>query len=305
MGNRQLTILLTSCDAYSDAWEPFFCLWRKYWPSCDYPFILNSETKTFHSEHFQVNSFCGGKDLAWSKRLKLCLKTVNTEYVLLCLEDYFLQAPVNTEVFDAALKAMNENEKIGVVQFAIDIPTKYDGNIEINHYFSPVPKYQKDRNNGRIFCVLSLYRTKYLKKLLQAKESPWEFEIFGSLRSQYYREIILRENDNHPRCFSYYIEPKYGYAISRGKWLPKNRELFEENGIEVDFTNLGIVEATEYEKLLRDYYGKGQKATKYHHTFIQKLFLPFTDPSLFFAICRNLTKKSSFIVKLRFPFLPL
>ena len=304
MNDSQVTILLTSCDAYCDAWKPFFFLWNKYWPSCEYPFVLNSETQTFQSDVFKINTICGGKDIPWSKRLKRCLQSIKTEYVLLCLEDYFLQEPVNLHVFNAALQTMNENKQIGVVQFAIDIPTKYDYSIKINRYFSPVPKYQKDRNNGRIFCVLSLYRTKYLKKLLISTESPWEFETFGSLRSQFYHEEVLRENDDHPRCFSYFIEPKYGFAISRGKWLPKNRILFEKNGIDVDFSNLGIAEGAEYESLVKSYYGEGEKVPKERHTLIQKLVLPFTDIRLFFAICRNLLKKAVFKIKLRFPFLP-
>ena len=33
---------------------------------------------------------------------------------------------------------------------------------------------------------------------------------------------------------------KYGYGITHGQWLPKNKELFEKFGIEVNFDNLGI-----------------------------------------------------------------
>ena len=298
MSDKQLTILLTSCDKYSDAWAPFFCLLKKYWPTCNYPIVLNSETKEFHSDDFQIHTFCGGKNIAWSKRLKRCLKTIQSEYVLLCLEDYFLQAPVDLDVFNAALQTMNENTNIGVIQFAIDIPTRYDNSIQINRYFSPVPKGQDVKFNGRIYCVLSLYRTKYLNKLLIASESPWEFEVYGSLRSEYYKEEVYRENDNHPRCFTYYIEPKYGYAISRGKWLPKNKELFEENGIEVDFSNLGMLDDSEYDLLVQMYHRHDKNVPKQHHTLIQKLLLPFTDPRLFFTICRTLLKR-------RFPFFPL
>ncbi len=297
MSNQQLTILLTSCDRYSDAWEPFFRLLKKYWPACNYPVILNSETKEFHSDDFQIETFCGGKNIAWSKRLKRCLKTINSEYVLLCLEDYFLQAPVDLDIFNAALQTMNENTNIGVIQFAIDIPTRYDDNIQINRYFSLVPKCLENKFH-RIYCVLSLYRTEYLKKLLIASESPWEFEVYGSLRSEHYREEVYRENDNHPRCFTYYIQPKYGYAILRGKWLPNNKKLFEENGIEVDFSNLGMLDDSEYDMLIQTYHRGNKKVPRQHHTFIQKIRLPFTDPRLFFTICRTLLKR-------RFPFFPL
>ena len=40
--------------------------------------------------------------------------------------------------------------------------------------------------------------------------------------------------------FDYGVDIKYGYGITRGKWLPKNAELFAQHGIDVDFDILGI-----------------------------------------------------------------
>ena len=307
---NNLTILLTTCDAYADAWDPFFILWKKYWPECSFPFIVNSETKICQTDLFSVRTVCGGRGLPWSKRLKRCLKTIDTEFVLLCLEDYFLQSPVNTEIFDAALRTMQEDSQTGVIQFAIDIDTKYDSHTEINTYFSPVPKYKRDFNNGRVFCVLSLYRVAYLKKLLLSCESPWEFERYGSLRSQFFREKVYRENDNHPRCFVYYIEPIYGYAISRSKWLPNNKQLFADNGITVDFSALGEMSPEEYETHLQRYYHGLPKNTKTeHHTLQEKIMLPLFHPMEFLKILSNIKKKKTKQLKqnlkLLIPFLPV
>lgn len=225
------------------------------------------------------------------------MKHIETEYVLLCLEDYFLQAPVDVDIFNAALKTMEETPDLGVIQFAIDIRTKYDQDVRINQYFAPVPKQKKDKFNGRIYCVLSLYRTRYLKKLLSSSESPWEFEIFGSLRSQYYREKVYRETEDHPRCFQYYIEPVYGYAISRGKWLPKNKELFAAHGLKINFDDLGIMTDEEY-RLYVDRLTKKTQAPKPHHTLKQKLQMPFVQPAEFFRLIKHTIKKHGF------PFLP-
>lgn len=299
MKESDVTILLTSCDRYADAWKPFFILWKKYWPECDYPFVLNTERENYHSELFSVKTVKGGKGKTWSRRLKNCLNQIDTEFVLLCLEDYFLQRPVDTKIFQAALRTMREDPLAGVIQFAIDIETKFDRSVTVNEYFSPVPKYEKTMSNGRIFCVLSLYRTKYLKKLLLPSETPWDFEYFGSIRSQWYREKVYRENDNHERCFFYYIEPKYGYAISRGKWLPKNQELFEENGIEVDFSRLGIMDEEVYQKLITY-----QKIPKVRHTLPQKIVMPFIHPTEFWKIMGTIAHRYYIKIKLQFPFLP-
>jgi len=44
-------VLIASCDAYSDAWAPFFALMKKYWPDCPYPIYLIS--------NYQDPGICG------------------------------------------------------------------------------------------------------------------------------------------------------------------------------------------------------------------------------------------------------
>ncbi len=41
----EVTVLINSCDAYSDLWEPFFKLFSIYWPDCPYEIVLNTEYK--------------------------------------------------------------------------------------------------------------------------------------------------------------------------------------------------------------------------------------------------------------------
>ena len=305
--DNQVTLLLTTCDKYADSWLPFFHCWNTYYHGFNYPIVINSETKGFETSNPNITSFLGGNNIPWSKRLKECLKTIKTEYVLLCLEDYFLQSSVDEKIFNSALKTMEEDKSVGVIQFAIDISCRYDKTIVINDYFSPVPiiKTNNKTHNGRIYCVLSLYRTKYLNKLLVPSESPWEFEIYGTLRSQYYREKVYREREDHKRCFEYLIEPKYGYGISRGKWLPKNRELFFENNISVDFSNLGIMTIDEWQKWVEQYEGKRivKKKERIHRTTKQKLGLLFKNPKEFLMILVIVLKKRKTDIKFKFPFL--
>ena len=52
-----ITVLVNSCDSYSDAWYPFFTLWKKYWPDCKYPIILNTESKSYLDEQLLIQSF--------------------------------------------------------------------------------------------------------------------------------------------------------------------------------------------------------------------------------------------------------
>ncbi|MBR2868368.1 MAG: hypothetical protein IKB88_04805 [Clostridia bacterium] len=304
----KITILLTTSDKYSDAWSPFIHFWNINCPNLNFPIVVNSETKIFKTDNPNIRTFSGGSDLPWSKRMINCLKTIESEYVLLCLEDYFIQSAVDEEIFNAAVNTMESDKKIGVIQFAIDISCRYDESVVVNKYFSPVPVLKTDSktHNGRIYCVLSLYRKDYLKKLLVPTESPWEFEIFGTLRSQYFREKVYREREDHKRCFNYLIEPKYGYGISRGKWLPKNKELFEKFNIDVDFSNLGILSEEEWLQWVEIYKGnkkKTQTIKREHRSKQQIIMLLFKNPKEFFDIFRNILKKKKKALKDRFPFI--
>ena len=74
-------------------------------------------------------------------------------------------------------------------------------------------------------------------------ESPWEFEKYGSYRSKKYNQKIMIINNMYgimPPVFDYDVEIKYGHGLTLGQWLPKNKELFEKYGIDVNFDNLGI-----------------------------------------------------------------
>lgn len=301
---QNVTILLTTSDKYSDAWDPFFRCWELYCANLDFPVVINSETKVFETDNPNITTYLGNAGVPWSRRLKNCLKTINTEYVLLCLEDYFIQSPLDTTVFNAALNTMDEDKSVGVIQFAIDISCRYDKETIINNFFSPVPAIKTDRktHNGRIYCVLSLYRTKYLRKLLVPTESPWEFEVYGTLRSRFFKDKVYREREDHNRCFYYLIEPKFGYGISRGKWLPKNKELFERVKIDVDYTNLGILSREEWKQWIGQYYGK-TKNKREHRTFKQLIILLIKEPNEFLKVLKNVIHKKKNNLKFRLPFL--
>lgn len=305
--SEDITILLTTSDKYSDAWQPFMHFWNINCPNLSFPIVINSETKAFQTDNPNVRTYLGTPNLPWSKRLLNCLKTIKSEYVLLCLEDYFIQSHLDEEIFNAAVDTMENDKNIGVIQFAIDISCRYDKSVIVNKYFSPVPAIKTDMktHNGRIYCVLSLYRTKYLKKLLVPTESPWEFEIYGTLRSQYFKEKVYRERDDHKRCFNYLIEPKYGFGISRGKWLPKNVELFQKFDIDVDFSNIGILSEDEWHQWIEIYEGKSktQSNPREHRSKQQLLALIFTNPKEFFTITISVFKKKKMILKYKFPFI--
>ena len=91
-----------------------------------------------------------------------------------------------------------------------------------------------------IWCRICLYRREYLLKLLRDHETIWEFEKYASARARKLDYIILQQNSNKPEVFTFKIKIEEGFGITRRKWLPKNVELFEKYGIDVNYENLGL-----------------------------------------------------------------
>lgn len=252
MQDKNVTILVNSCDKYEDAWDPFFKLLKVQWPDCPYDMILSAETKSYKCDCFEVKTINSDPQLSWSARLKNVLNQIDTEYVLFFLEDSFLLEKVRVDIFEQALKLIESDSEIGLITFSkrrwgSSFPEKTD----YDKCFKELGKEVKNRTN----VLVGLWRKEYFLKLIYGDENPWEYEKNSNIRSRYAGYKIYTQNyEASSPAFRYCMNPKDGYGITQGKWLCKNKELFEANGIYgVNYDNLGVFETdTSYEKISSD-----------------------------------------------------
>ena len=254
-----VSILVSSCDAYQDAWFPFFTLLQKYWPDRPYPVYLSTERKVAPEiagvKIYTLN--CFSKNAAWSARLAHALRQIHSKYVLFFLEDFFLLEPVDGKEIARCAEMMDRDPKIANVNFGkgSDIPVteRIDEDYAV-----------RDRDTlYYLNAQCALWRRKTLLKLLNPYESAWQMELYGSRRAKWSPyKFVVRTNDK--RVVFYHANATYGVGIRQGKWLPGNRELFRKEGISVNLDRLGVeTEAppetdilppkrtTFYEKILR------------------------------------------------------
>lgn len=244
MEDSRCSVLLSSCDKYEDAWRPFFFFFNREWRNCPYQIYLNTETKGFSIEGKQLYVLNSGEcTLSWSLRLKKALQRIKTEYVLFLLEDFFMLDKVNQEEINRCLDIMDENHKISVIDFECaksgeGEPCEYEG-------------YCRRNLNSMYFlnCQASIWRRKDLIRFLSPYESPWQFEIYGSGRAKLYNRIFLLRSSQSPKVFNYNVNWDTGYGLHGGKWLKSNVSLFEQNGIEVDYSRMGFYEKKENEEV--------------------------------------------------------
>lgn len=238
---KNITILVNSCDKYEDAWEPFFRLLKIHWPECEkYRIILNTETKVYDCDFLNVETVCGGKNITWSKRLKNVLKKIDSEIVFFLMEDFFLKDRLDDEEFLSVVDFMLEDETIGYISVMYKDPKICkDGSLAKGRFVSRDELPIKHR----LALVSTLWNRRYLIKIIRNHETPWEFELYAGIRSNRYENKLLDVNNNEGYCnciYNYDIAWEKGVGITHGQWLPKNKDLFDKYGIEVNFDNLGI-----------------------------------------------------------------
>ena len=239
--NEDVTFLVSSCDKYEDAWEPFFRLFHIMGAdqATSNPAILNTESKQYTCDFMQVRTINTPGKMTWSERMKSVLEQIESDYIFLLLEDFFIQSPFNLEYFNILMDYFRKHPEVGVIHTTP------------NSRFKEIPDemfFERTFEDLNITVTAVIWRKDYLLKLLRKHESIWDFEWYVGKRAKHYPERVMQYSEKFPRIYDYEIALNEGYGISQGKWLPKNKALFEKYGISVNFDNLGYSE-TDYESL--------------------------------------------------------
>ena len=174
-------VLVMSCDAYSDLWQPFFTLFDRYWSDCPFTIYLSSNFKTF--ENSKVNNISTQRATNWSDEMRETLRQFPHEYIIYFQEDYFLRKKVDNSLIFNILNTV-ENMSAGYCRMfpfpAPDLPTNTEG-VGI---IAPNAIY-------RTSLQAAIWKKSTLFNLLSDNESPWDFEVNASQRSSIFVEPFL------------------------------------------------------------------------------------------------------------------
>ncbi len=253
-----MAVLVTSCDAYSDLWDPFFQLMDTFWipeNGNTYPVYLNTETTQYNKEylHFSVKSLnlIAGRNPArtsWSRRTLDVLDRINEEYVFVLVEDFFLRERVQTELIEQLLDQMDNDESIGQIQL---FGTRINcDKLQPNTISDKLTLEQIGDDKAKVCFVPTIWRKSVLVHWMRTWETIWAFESCGAARAKRwkYQEKVFRVCS--PAVFNYLWE-KGCYCVVNGKWMmhPLLSELFESNNIDIDFSKRGTITMEEWNRV--------------------------------------------------------
>ncbi len=238
-------ILVNSCDRYEEAWNPFFTLFKKYWPECPFPLYLNTETAVCKIDGVTTLVQKDDRNIAWSDRLRNAVERIESEFVLLFLDDFFLMERVNHKEVIRTVEIMKQEEDIAVFYFKHStgqIPSV----CEYGDYLRMDPNKKYILN-----FQVGLWRKSALLELIQPGLSPWEIEENKTPRIQEKWRFYCPQKGSYTDCsqdvFPYLWALKAGYGICKSKWLWNNKKFFKKEGIKVEFQKLGQMSKFTYQ----------------------------------------------------------
>lgn len=216
--DKEISIIINSCDEYKDTWKPFFESFTYFWKDCNFKKFLLTNTLDF--DHPGCEVIKCGENKIWTERLRQSLEYVKTDYVLLFLDDHWLKSQVDTNEIYKYLKLA---QKYDAGCLRLKPGTSKLINIPDNDLIGKISK-KKPYN---VSTLVAIWNTETLKKLTNESWNPWEFEKKGSIISEKLKRDFYS-------VYNTVIETHN--AIVRSKWIKEVINEVNDLDINVDIS---------------------------------------------------------------------
>lgn len=169
MLKEKLTLIIHSCDKFSDLWDTHVLLLDENWGDRNIETYLVTDKESYN-KYDGITVFSAGEGKELPDRTATVLPYIKTEYVLLTLDDYFLTKKIATEKI-ANLVLIMDQEKLDYIRL-FPIPNSRE---KLSGYKS---LYNIDLNgNYRVNLYPGLWRKSFIEKTIQKTLNAWQYEV--------------------------------------------------------------------------------------------------------------------------------
>lgn len=200
------SILLLSCDRNKGLLNIFFDIFQKNWSDCPFPVYLGIEEMNMHYDG--VITLKSSKQY-WAARILDYLNQIPSKYILLIMDDFVLEGKVDTNRMLDYLEILKQRSDVAVITVA----EIHSGNNPQSEY--PDLLYRDKKSNYLFNLQVAFWKKELFVKLLREKETPWQTEVYGSIRAtgmKDYQFLSLKSDDISPYKYG------RGWLMQRGIW---------------------------------------------------------------------------------------
>ena len=223
MQSGDTAIVVVSFDGYSDVWPVFAQGLNRFWS--DRPFETYLVTNEAEPSFDSIRIVKTGEEISWSRRLRTALSQIDSEYIILLLEDYLL------------CKDVNNADVLRLIDFMKANSADY-------MRIAPIPKIKSDAPDNQpvplpqdtlygVNLQAGIWKKDYLLSLADGDISAWEFEA----RQKNGAPTQIKGN-----CYAVnYFPVKYLNGIIQGKWYPETVKAYKRLGVGIDTRSRGVM----------------------------------------------------------------
>lgn len=215
--DKEITFLVPSCDKYSDLWQPLFTSLFRHWKNISFDVVLVSNYQKYDDR--RVRTIQLGEDEAYADNLRKALTKIDTEWVILWLDDVFLSRPVDEEKIQKILDEVADLD-VDFVKLSNDMPISYSK--RNGAFIGELPEGIKYRSG----IGLTLARKRTLFELAQPGLNAWEMDRInpGTVTNARFSALTNYGRKNSP----------FGYihAVVKGRWIYNAPRKLRNEGFE-------------------------------------------------------------------------
>nr|APZ79456.1 cpsK [Streptococcus suis] len=215
--NENFSVLISSCDKFSDLWKEHIRLYRENWQGKVVKTYLVTDKET--SQTFEdVEIIVAPAECDFPMRIKHALQYIETPFVLLTLDDYFT---INSIKSDNLNYLSNRAEKE-----SIDFLMLYDRRKDDSNKYKELNILEQIDLSKKYAVTLypAIWNKEFLSKTIKEDLSPWLYEV----------SLTKTAIEERAKCF---YSPSGTFRIldvvRKGKVLHKADRYFKKNGINI------------------------------------------------------------------------
>ncbi len=213
MFEQDITMLIISCDKFSDLWEGHIKMLNKFWPNRNFDAFIVSETNPISFGGAPV--IACGTNLEWTERLSIALSKIKTEYVFLTLDDYFLVHQPNEFLLERYFDFIKESN---IDYFRLFKRPKRKLKNRVKSLKGVYKIDNKQRYGVNLYSAI--WRKDFLVATINEKKNAWQFEVSLPKKSYLYNANCYMTTNNVFQILD---------VVRKGKLLRKARRYFNKH----------------------------------------------------------------------------
>lgn len=214
MKENSLSMIISSCDSFSDLWDGHITQLERFWGDRRMDQTILLTDKPTDKTYKDITVLAAGDDHEWSERLKKALDSVKTDYVFITLDDYFLIKQVDNRRIEELVDVLDE--------YNLDYIRLFKHPKRATREKIPGHKGIHYVDNTLYYCVnmyAGIWKTDFARFCADCKLTAWEFEVALPEMAQRYHAALA-------------VDTKRDFVIldvvRKGKLLHKSARYFKK-----------------------------------------------------------------------------